>query len=126
MNAFKAKFPNIKFYGCHFHHGQSFYRKVGGLGLKKNYDKDEEFAAAARTLLALSFVPPHEVIEYFEHIVDSNIIPPIARGLVQYFEKTYIGQLPSSSAGPRSKPTFSIESWNCYQRVLKDGDFFFE
>jgi hypothetical protein len=120
MNAFKSTFPGINVHGCHFHHGQSFYKKVTELGIKKEYDSNPAFSAACRTLLALSFVPPKEVGDYLEHIKEEGIIPLQALGLISYMEDTYVGKLTSS--GKRSKPYFKVKTWNCYEATLNDGD----
>jgi hypothetical protein len=119
-NAFIEKFPEVEVQFCHFHLGQSFYRKVAELKCKKQYDSDPEFALNCRVLLALAFVPVNEVGRHFDSIVQAEIIPDKARGLISYFESTYVGKLLPS--GKRSKPLFKTKTWNCYDAVLADGD----
>jgi hypothetical protein len=122
INSMVKMWPEIQVIGCHFHLGQSFYRNICEKGLKRDYDTDPDFSASTRTLLALAFVPLDRVIEFFEHIVDEDIIPLKAASMITYFEDTYIGKLSSSRSGRRKKPMFPMNTWNCYELSLQDGD----
>jgi hypothetical protein len=73
-----------------FHFGQCIWRQVQSLGLKKKYQEDKPFNCKVRKLLALAFVPILDVIKAFELVADD--FDDDAEDLLDYFEKTWIGE----------------------------------
>ncbi|CAF4269132.1 unnamed protein product [Rotaria sp. Silwood2] len=95
--------------GCLFHYGQCIWRHIQENGLSTKYDDDDNFRLNVRKLLSLPFVPASEVIEAFELIADE--FDDEADTLVEYYEKTWIGEKKKRGAG-RKKPKFNNELWN--------------
>lgn len=118
MNVCMKQYPSVKIRGCFFHFKQAIYRKVGQLGLKKKYDTDSKFSAQIRHLAALAYVPEYDVVTVFEEIIEKNIIPSDAEGLLDYFEDVWIGRPGRNQT--RRAPTFPISMWNMYSNVQLD------
>ncbi|CAF2565139.1 unnamed protein product, partial [Rotaria sp. Silwood2] len=102
---------------CFFHYGQCIWRHIQENGLSTKYDDDDNFRLNVRKLLSLPFVPASEVIETFELIADE--FDDEADTLVEYYEKTWIGEKKKQGAG-RKKPKFNNELWHVYERVIND------
>ncbi|CAF4933851.1 unnamed protein product, partial [Rotaria sp. Silwood1] len=117
IKTIKELFPNTVHRGCLFHYGQCIWRHIQENGLSTKYDDDENFTLNVRKLLSLPFVPASEVIEAFELIADE--FDDEADTLVEYYEKTWIGEKKKRGAG-RKKPKFNNELWNVYERVIND------
>ena len=91
MNAFAAAYPNATITGCYFHLCQSVIRKVNEVGLKQIYENDDVVRGYVRSLAAIAFVPPEDVIEAFELVVES--MPSEIDHLnevTSFFEHTYV------------------------------------
>lgn len=86
--------------------------------MKKQYDTDVTFAQKIRLLCALSFVPEENVINVFDELVDSNLIPVEAQSIVNYFEDVWIGR--PDRRNKRKEPYFKISMWNCHHSVETD------
>lgn len=114
INAFRSRFPNVRVRGCFFHLSQNVYKHVQSLGLQQRYTDNAEFALSVRKIPALAFAPPGDVIDLFELLEVSS--PPEAEGLLQYFEKYYIGRIRDD--GQRREPMFPKELWNVHSQVL--------
>jgi len=54
MNAFSGTYPDAHVTECYFHLCQSVIRKVNEIGLKMEYETNDE----VRCLPALAFIPP--------------------------------------------------------------------
>lgn len=115
QNAVARVFINTEIVGCLFHLGQSLWRKVQDLQLAQNYINSENIRVNIKMLLALSFVPPRNVVSAFEDLVE--ICPDELNELVDYWEDNYIGR---QRRNRRSEPRFLIQIWNMYDRVV-DG-----
>ena len=63
------------------------------LGLQNQYQDNKNFTLWLRMLSALAFVPPNNVIRYFELLIDEfrNNFNNESDDLIDYFENTYIG-----------------------------------
>ena len=81
------------------------------------YDTDIAVALSIRMLLTLAFVPVDKVAELFETLLDSNIYPPMANPILDYFENVWIGRPLSRH---RRSPMFEIRMWPCFKRVNAD------
>ncbi|CAI6369505.1 unnamed protein product [Macrosiphum euphorbiae] len=118
MNAIKNEFPHTKIHGCFFHLSQAVWRQIQHHGLAKQYSDDVKFSLEVRKLAALAFVPVDKVIESFELLLESTYYienEQMLSPLITYFEGTWIGIL--DRRGNRRPPLFSIEIWNCYDRL---------
>ena len=83
-------------------------------------DKWKELACRKtfRSIEALAFLPPKEVINAFKYI--QSTAPPFMSDYVNnYFENKFIGSI-DQKTGKRKLPIFPIKLWSVYQRVL-DG-----
>ena len=69
------------------------WKHIQNLGLQNHYQDDENFVLWLRMLSALAFVPPNDVIRYFELLIDEirNNFNDECDDLIGYFEDTYIG-----------------------------------
>lgn len=73
-------------------------------------------------LNALAFVPPSNVVQSFEKLLEfefytwnENILTP----LLGFFEDTWIGRV-GRNHKKRRNPKFLIDMWNCYDLVQSD------
>jgi hypothetical protein len=123
INAFRQNFPTSKQRGCFFHLSQCIWRCCQShRKILEEYKSSPDFALQVRMLLALSFVPPSEVINYFEELVENIILDnsEVLRPLLDYFEDTWIGRPTGTRNRRRRSPMYKIDLWNCYDAV-KDG-----
>ncbi|CAJ0959347.1 unnamed protein product [Ranitomeya imitator] len=117
IQAFESEFPNLVKTGCFFHLSQSVWRKVQNEGLKMQYQGDHEFAHWIRMIPALAFLPPQNVVQSFEELVEDPDFPQEAIAIANYFEDSYIGQM---NRRGRQAPLFPVQFWNVYERTLND------
>lgn len=114
MNAMSAAFPNARITGCYFHLCQSVIRKVNEIGLKVDYENNNEVRGYVRCLAALAFVPPDDVVEAFELLADdmpANI--EHLDELTSYFELTYVrGRRGRGRGAVYAEAKFPIPTWN--------------
>ena len=120
MNAFVAEFPQAQISGCFFHLSQSVIRKVGDLGLKRQFDLDKDFQILVKSLPALSFVPLNEVFERFQELGrlfpqgnEDEHVDAIDQ-LLLYFEHTYIRGR-EIRLGEHREAKFPPRLWNHFQ-----------
>jgi hypothetical protein len=122
MNSFSEAYPNCTVTGCYFHLCQSVQRKVGEIGLKVQYENNDEVRGVIRCLAALAFVPREDVIEAFELLVES--MPADIEHLdelVTFFEHTYIrGRRQRGRGETYNAALFPIAMWN-QQAGATDG-----
>jgi hypothetical protein len=86
MNAIRNIFPEVRNKACHFHLGQSIYRRLQQIeGLQVRYSTDEPFSLIVRHLSALAFLPDHEVENAFNQV--KALFPQEAIELVTWFEE---------------------------------------
>lgn len=114
MNSFNETFPNTTVTGCYFHLCQSVLRKVSEVGLKQQYENDDDVRGNVRCLAALAFVPPDDVTEAFELLVES--MPQDIEHLdelVTFFEHTYVrGRRMRGRGETYNAALFPIPIWN--------------
>ena len=114
LQAVRARFPACVVKGCLFHLGQSIWRKIQAEGMRELYMNDEESRIKIKMLLALTFLPPDEVVEAFEELQEEthdNLAP-----IIDYFEDVYIGR----PGRRRRAPLFPPQMWNMHDRTM-DG-----
>ena len=63
------------------------------VGLQQTYDNDQELALYLRMLCTVAFLPPADVIQGFEELVEEirNIYNDEVDELLNYFEDNFIG-----------------------------------
>ena len=118
INAFRSRFPEASIKGCFFHLCQNVYKHVQSNGLQERYRQDADFALSIRMIPALAFVPPGDVINYYEHL--ENFVSEDADRVLSYFEKYYVGRLRQN--GVRRAPMFPHKLWNVHQQTLLATD----
>ena len=70
QNAASVNFPGEEMKGCFYHLSSNLWKRIQKLGLQQRYNDEEEFAIFLRILAALAFVPPNNVIAYYEELCD--------------------------------------------------------
>jgi hypothetical protein len=115
INAFPQVFTSAKRTGCFFHFSQCIHRQVQGNGLIPDYAASE-FALFTRSLVALAFVLAADIITSFDALVDAGYSVR-AEAVINYFEDNSIGR--PDRRGIRKQPTFPINSWNVFDKVLE-------
>jgi len=81
---------------------------------------DASFSLHLKTLVALAFVPPSQVVSCFEEIDRSQFFRDnklILDQYMDYFLDTWIGGFDRS--GDRKAPLYPITLWNCRSSVLE-------
>jgi hypothetical protein len=115
MNAFRVAFPDATVTGCYFHLTQSVIRKVQEIGLKVQYEGDNEVRGFVRCLAALAFVPPEDVVEAFELVAETMPDVEHLDELTTFFEHTYVRGRRLRGRGETFGPAlFPLETWNQY------------
>lgn len=100
----RQHFDGIKLNGCHFHLAQIIYRQIQTNGLTVMYGKNIRFALEMKSLLALSFLSPSEIPEYFKEWVET--ILPESVPVATWFDVNYI------SGGDNKPPRFHPSFWS--------------
>jgi hypothetical protein len=113
MNAFRESYPQAEVTGCYFHLCQSLNRKINDVGLKSDYETDTDISGFIRCLAALSHVPPNDVVNGFETLVQEMPANEKVNDVVTYFEQTYIRGRRRPGRGDNYGPAiFPIPTWN--------------
>jgi hypothetical protein len=113
MSAFRQHYPEATVRGCYYHLTQSVLRKVQEVGLKIQYEQDDEIRCYLRCLSAISHVPISDVIETFEILVDVMPQNEYVDEVVTYFEHTYIrGRRLRGRGDNYAVPIFGHDIWN--------------
>ncbi|KAL8578262.1 hypothetical protein ACOMHN_005653 [Nucella lapillus] len=102
-------------HGCFFPFGQCLWRNLQLLGLQDWYLEPEN-SLLVTTIQALAFVPPDDVIEAFQQLMDSldADTDETLSDFLAYFESTWLGIV---QRGRRRLPKFDVAMWNIYNRV---------
>ena len=82
------------------------------------YQSDSEFNTLVKCFAALAFIPPSDVVDAFEELIDNDDLP---QDLVSYFEAHYIGGV--RGRGPhrrRVAPTFPVGLWNVFEQTVNN------
>ncbi|KAF0752026.1 MULE domain-containing protein, partial [Aphis craccivora] len=106
---------------CNNWYADALWRHIQDSGLAIKYREESNFALNIKKLNALSFVPPHLVINAYEAILETEFYienETLLSDFLDYFESTWIGKLCRNKK--RRNPRFPIELWNCYNLVKYD------
>jgi hypothetical protein len=115
LNSINEHFPTTAVHGCFFHFGQCLWRNLQSLGLQDWYLEPEN-SLLIKIIQALAFVPPDDVIDAFQQLMDSLDVhtDQILSDFLAYFEGTWLGIV---QRGRRRRPKFDIAIWNVHNRV---------
>lgn len=104
---------------CYFHLSQSFFRHVKDKNLLDFYN-DSNFRNAFKLMQSIAYLPECDVVvglsllkDYVEKKSTTSFISTL-----DYFEKTYIGNLKKNSRTVRNAARYPIKTWNLHQQVL--------
>jgi len=118
INAFTEAYPTAQITGCYFHLCQSVLRKVNEIGLKADYEGDDEIRGFVRCLTALSHVPETDVIDAYEALIETMPMNEMVNDVATYFEHTYIRGRRLRGRGDNYAPAiFPIRLWNQFGSV---------
>ena len=117
INVIEHLNPNVEIKGCFYHLSSNVWKRIQQFGYQQRYNDDQEFALNTRMLCALAFLPPDDVIQEFEQLVDCirDVYNDIMDGLLDYFEDTFIGRYRRNA--PRRPPMFQLNLWNMFHRT---------
>lgn len=81
--------------------------------MKMDYQNNDELRAGVRSLSALAFVPPNDVLEAFELLAESMVQHEQMNELLSFFEHTYVRGRRLRGRGEVYGPAlFNIKLWN--------------
>jgi hypothetical protein len=113
MNAFQQAFPRAEVSGCYFHLCQSVLRKVNEVGLKAEYESNDEITGFIRCITALSHVPAADVVDAFDILVQQMPRNEKVEEVATYFERTYVrGRRRPGRGEHYNPPIFPVAVWN--------------
>jgi hypothetical protein len=118
--AFSQAYPNAAALGCYLHLCQSVLRKSQEIGMKMDYETNDDLRVAVRSLSSLAMIPADDVAEAFDLLADAMPHHEKAAELLSYFEHTYIRGRRRAGRGVNYGPAiFPIATWNHYETVLE-------
>ncbi|CAF1049115.1 unnamed protein product [Adineta steineri] len=94
-----ALLPGTEVQGCTFHYSQALYRNIQKKGLQEAYQEVEIVRQVLRQIMALGFLPAHEIKKAYEDIIKPQLkdVPaqPVSlrqnlREFFRYFEKEWL------------------------------------
>ncbi|KAH7694197.1 hypothetical protein AAVH_38760, partial [Aphelenchoides avenae] len=88
IDAGRECFPDSNLDGCLFHLSRKVKRQLQINGLMGMYNKDPEFARAARMIIALAYVPPAHVNKAFTRL--RQTVPHDLLPVLDWFETYFI------------------------------------
>lgn len=119
MTAFREKFHSCRVTGCYFHLSQAVLRKVIELGMRSDYDENDELRGMIRCLPALAYVREEDVVDSFELLAESMPQHDRMPELLSYFEHTYIrGRRLRGRGDNYASALFPPDTWNKYLDVI--------
>jgi hypothetical protein len=123
INAFRETFPQAEQKGCFFHFSQAIFRQIQrDPQLLEQYSQNPEFSLKIRHLKALAFIPPADVMDMFEIIMEDAFFQQnevLLHDFISYFESTWLGPW-NRRKTMRIAPRYEIQQWNCHHSVLED------
>jgi MULE transposase domain len=121
-NGLSSEFPTAELQGCFFHFLQANIRQLKRHpDIYNMYSKDNDSALMIKHLFTLAFLPPQDVVNSFEMLMQEQFFienEEVLVDFVTYFERTWIGVL-NRSRTRRLAALYPIEKWNCYQSILQ-------
>lgn len=118
IKAVKQEFQNTKQRKCFFHFPQCIMRAIQAQGFKRRYEIETDFALPFLIISSLAFIPPHKLVKAIDVLCESDIFPPEAQQVIDYFEDTWIGR--SDRRQRRRPPQFSQEIWSIHDTILEE------
>ena len=106
IGAFKYHFPRTEVSGYFFHFGQSLYWKVVEIGLKVQYQEDENLKKYVKKFISLALVPMDKVQDVFVELCESE--RPDYDSIDQFLDYMTEAYVDPDQA------LFPIELWNQY------------
>jgi len=73
IRALREEFNEINCQGCYFHFKQAVVRKLGELGLKNFYTKNNQFNKLMNLVMTLGFLPNDKIMIVFNELKDFHI-----------------------------------------------------
>lgn len=125
INSVRIVFPETIHKGCLFHLGQSIWRRIQEFELQKTYQENGEFSLKMRHLIALAYLPHHEIPEAF-NLLKETVLPAEAEQVTVWFEINYVNGRLTSRANDtkvlihRTPPLFPPELWSVYLNYEND------
>ena len=118
INAAAANFPGIEIKGCFCHLSANFWKGIQQAGLQEKYANEENVVNVLRMIPALAFVPPDNVVAYFEKLADHlrNAFKEDGGNLLDNFEDNCIGRFRRNA--PQIAPLFPINLCNMFHRTF--------
>lgn len=110
--AVQFEFPRAKLLGCHFHFGQSLWRRIQKLGLSENYKNDRRLKKQIRKFMSIGFLPSLLVRQNFGLLRTSArvqrlvITYPRLDNWLDYIDMIYVNR----------NALFPPTTWNVYDR----------
>ena len=104
--------PQIEVKGCFYHFSSIIWKRIQNVGLQQRYSNYQELALHLRMLCAIAFLPPTDVIQGFEELVNEirNIYSDKVDKILDYFEDNFIYRF-------RRNPSFALDLWNMFNRT---------
>lgn len=101
-NAIENWFPSVSTTACYFHLTQSVLRRIKTMGLYKRYISNLPFAQEIHCILALAYLSPQEIPDYFNALFPTMSVE--GKQFAEWFGNTYIEA--RSGLTPRFPPIF--------------------
>jgi len=118
ISAFCTAYPNAAVKSCYFHLVQSVVRKVNEIGMKGDYESDDDLRIAVRCLPALAMVPSSDVVDAFLVLADNMPNHDKMPELLSYFEHTYVrlrGRRRPGLTENYDSAIFPTDTWNHFE-----------
>jgi hypothetical protein len=112
---------NVSIQGCFFHLTKSWTHHMKTCGFANDMNENTNFRKAFFMAVALTAVPPAEVVDTFHDLKNSRywLDEPAFHELDRYLTSTYIeGDM---QANGHREPLFPIDVWNCRVALLNQG-----
>lgn len=108
--AFRSILPAVQIQGCVFQWTQAVWRKVQELGLQVAYTSDDSVYRYVRKLMALPFLPFHEIAPMFVRLSVQAQTQPLC-DLVDYIKRQWI-----------ENANFTPKDWSVYRQPIRTNN----